>query len=98
MSQEDEPLAKLRCPVCSGSHVSPATTLRTDGAGRGLRLLFQGPDVSWASTGHEAFTARTARVCLDCGHVMTFFSQTQLAKLRARLSEVTALVPPDDDD
>lgn len=94
MSQASLP--PLRCPVCSGTNVSVATQLTKQGSNGGVQLAFQGPDVSWASTGQEVFAAKRARACLDCGHVIVFLSDTKLQKLRARIGALTSLPPEDE--
>lgn len=88
-------LRPLQCPTCGGTQLTPATQLTKEGTNSGLRVLFQGPDESWASTGQESFPVKRARVCLHCGYVMAFMSDPALRKLRSRIASLQPLPPAD---
>jgi hypothetical protein len=84
-------LRPLECPVCGGSHVTPATRVKQMNADIGLHAVFEGGD------GTAGFAVTRCRACLDCGHVLLFLSDKQLGDLRQKITGLLP-VPPHPQD
>lgn len=83
-----------RCPLCQGTSVTPATQFRQQSSTLSVTSVFQGPGRSWASSGEEGFEVGRCRVCLDCGYVLLFLSQEELALLQKRIALLVPLLTP----
>jgi hypothetical protein len=69
----------LRCPVCGGSHITPATPL----TGEHTQLMFvTNPQGGVFSKGAVVASPGLGCICLDCGYVMTFVGPAGLERLR----------------
>ncbi|WP_079152512.1 hypothetical protein [Streptomyces sp. RTd22] len=69
----------LRCGICGSGRLSPVAQLRTvEGQNDRLRLKFPRPR---AYKLRPAFDVDFARACLDCGAVLPFLSDVDLARL-----------------
>jgi hypothetical protein len=83
------PLGPPRCPLCQSTSLTFATQLKLQCDDTSVEAVFQGPDKSWASSGTAGFRVGRCRVCLDCGYVLPFLSETELQQLRERVGTLT---------
>lgn len=71
----------IHCGACGSERLTPATKITASTSTR-LMLTFRQPGAGWLA-GTPIAHVSLARVCRDCGHVMTFLKPEDLAKLDA---------------
>ena len=89
------PRKALHCTMCGGPHITPATRIRQQSSNIGVTMDFRKEAESWASKGLTSTAVGRARACLDCGHVMLFLTDQNLAELRAGMAAGWQGLPQD---
>jgi hypothetical protein len=77
----------VTCAACGGRRLTPATKTEVGGA-RQPEVKFRKPSGGWLGN-EPVYYARLARICRDCGHVMSFICADQLRKLDAEVDLYT---------
>jgi len=78
-----------RCPLCGGTSLTPETKLDPSEGYLNVHYEVAGGEPGLlGSAPVERFAVDRARICLDCGHVVTGMSARTLAMLRARLGQL----------
>ncbi|MFC5910400.1 hypothetical protein [Streptacidiphilus monticola] len=82
----------MKCGICSSERLSPLGDLEVTGGAQGTRLLVRFPRTRLFQL-RPTFEAGRARICLDCGAVLPFVTESERRSLNA---EISSLVPTPD--
>lgn len=75
--------------MCHSTSITFATQFKLQCDDLSMEAVFQSPDKSWTSSGAVGFRVGRCRVCLNCGYVLPFLSDTELQELRERVGSLT---------
>lgn len=80
-----QPEAKpMTCPVCAGPHLSPETVLHPSGGVTQVMFAKRGVAPSlFRNDDRVSLRVDRARVCLQCGFVLSFLSAEAIHRVRA---------------
>jgi hypothetical protein len=82
----------MQCAVCRGPRLTPPGVLLT-GHGTVAVSWKLSAEKGWFGSKHTLCSARSARVCGDCGHVMLFTTPEDLAAMREKWPQLTTPDP-----